>query len=252
MDNPAMKGFLPHRQASLSRTEVQPLASYPPPGSVPKPKLLDQVRQAIQARHYSRRTEQAYVGWIKRFVFFHGKRHPAEMAEAEINTFLTYLAVKGKVSSSTQNQALSALLFLYRYVIGKEVGDLGEVIRARKARHLPVVLTRDEVKIVFRQMTGDTHLMASLMYGAGLRLMECLQLRVQDVDFGANQIIVRNGKGAKDRVTMLPESLKGSLQHHLKEVRAIQSKDLADGWGRMHLPDAIERKYPNAVTDWNW
>ena len=147
------------------------------------PKLLDQVREAIRARHYSLRTEKTYVGWIKRFILFHGKRHPAEMAEAEINAFLSHLAIKEHVSASTQNQALSALLFLYRHVIGREVGSLGDVIRARKPKRLPVVMTREEVKAVLDQLSGDKWLMANLMYGAGLRLMECLRLRVQDVDF---------------------------------------------------------------------
>jgi hypothetical protein len=166
------------------------------------------------------------------------------MAEPEINAFLTHLATKEKVSASTQNQALSALLFLYRHVLGREVGDLGEVIRARKPKRLPVVMTRDEVKAVLTNLTGDKWLMASLMYGAGLRLMECLRLRVQDIDFSRNEILVRDGKGAKDRITMLPESLKAPLQQHLKTVKAIHERDLADGWGRVHLPDALDRKYP--------
>jgi integron integrase len=211
-----------------------------------KPKLLDQMREALRSRHYSRRTEQTYCHWAKRFIYFHNVRHPAEMAEPEINAFLTHLAVKEKVSASTQNQALSALLFLYRHVIGREVGDLGEVIRARKPTRLPVVMTREEVKAVLANTTGDRWLMASLMYGAGLRLMECLRLRVQDIEFSRNEILVRDGKGAKDRITMLPESLKVPLQDHLKRVRAIHERDLADGWGRVLLPDALDRKYPNA------
>jgi len=165
-----------------------------------KPKLLDRLRQALRSRHYSRRTEQAYVMWVKRFIFFHNVRHPAEMAEPEVNAFLTHLAVKEKVSASTQNQALSALLFLYRHVLGHEIGDLGEVIRARKPKRLPVVMTKEEVKAVLSQLTGDKWLMASLMYGAGLRLTECLRLRAQDIDFASNQITVRDGKGAKDRL----------------------------------------------------
>ena len=174
------------------------------------------------------------------------------MAEPEINAFLTHLAVKEKVSASTQNQALSALLFLYRHVIGREVGDLGEVIRARKPTRLPVVMTREEVKAVLANLTGDKWLMASLMYGAGLRLMECLRLRVQDIDFSRNEILVRDGKGAKDRITMLPESLKIPLQEHLKKVKAIHERDLADGWGRVQMPTALDRKYPNAPKDWRW
>lgn len=186
-----------------------------------KPKLLAQVGSALQTRHYSPRTEDAYVHWIKRFVFFHGIRHPAEMGEPEINAFLTHLALKERVSASTQNQALAALLFLYRHVLGREVGDIGEVIRAKKPNRLPVVMTREEVKAVLSDLHSDKWLMASLMYGAGLRLMECLRLRVQDIDFARNEITVRDGKGAKDRVTMLPESLKTLLQNHLRKVQAI-------------------------------
>ncbi len=221
-------------------------------GGAVKPKLLETVRMAIRTRHYSRRTEEAYVSWIKRFIFFHDKRHPAEMGEVEMNAFLTHLAVNGNVSASTQNQALSALLFLYRHVIGREVGDLGEVIRARKPTRLPVVMTREEVKAVLANLTGDKWLMASLMYGSGLRLMECLRLRVQDIDFSRNEILVRDGKGGKDRVTVLPESLKTPLQDHLKKVKVIHERDLRDGWGRVQIPTALDRKYPNAPTDWRW
>ena len=216
------------------------------------PKLLESLREALHVRHYSNRTEDTYCSWVKRFVHFHKLRHPREMGELEINLFLTHLAVSEKVSASTQNQALSALLFLYRHVIGKEVGDLGHVIRARKPIHLPVVLTRDEVKALLAQLAGDKWLMASLMYGAGLRLMECLRLRVQDIDFASNEIMVRDGKGAKDRITMLPESLKQPLSDHLKNVKRIHDKDLADGWGRVLLPGALDRKYPNAPAEWRW
>lgn len=174
------------------------------------------------------------------------------MAEPEINAFQTHLAVKEKVSASTQNQALSAILFLYRYVIGRDLGDLGELVRARKPKRLPVVLTRQEVKEVLANLSDDKWLMASLMYGAGLRLMECLRLRVQDLDFSRSQILVRDGKGAKDRITMLPESLKSRLQTHLTKVRAIHEHDLAEGWGSVVLPDALDRKYPNASKEWRW
>ena len=214
--------------------------------------LFDRLHVALRTRHYARRTEQAYGHWITRFTHFHHGRHPAEMAEPEINAFLTHLAVKGQVSASTQNQALAALLFLYRHVIGCNVGDLGEVIRARKPERLPVVMAREEVKAVLANLTGEKRLMASLMYGAGLRLMECLRLRVQDIDFSRNEILVRDGKGAKDRITMLPESLNAPLQAHLKKVEAIHEKDLANGWGRVLLPDALDRKYPNAPKDWRW
>jgi len=217
-----------------------------------KPKLLDQLREALRARHYSRRTEQTYCQWVKRYIYFHNIRHPAEMAEPEINAFLTHLAVKAKVSASTQNQALSALLFLYRHVIGREVGDLGEVIRARKPKRLPVVMTSGEVKDVLSYLTGDKWLAASLMYGAGLRLMECLRLRVQGIDFSRNEITVRDGKGSNDRITMLPESLKSPLNYHLRKVKAIHKNDLDAGWGRVLMPNALDRKYPNASADWRW
>jgi len=174
------------------------------------------------------------------------------MAESEINTFLTHLAVKEKVSASTQNQALSAILFLYRYVLARQIGNLDEVIRARKPKRLPVAMTRDEVKLVLSELAGDKWLMASLMYGAGLRLMECLRLRVQDIDFARDEILVRDGKGANDRITMLPESLKTTLQNHLRKVKTIHEKDLAEGWGRVQLPDALDRKYPNASAEWRW
>lgn len=219
---------------------------------VKSPKLLDRLREALRARHYSRRTEQTYCLWVKRFIYFHNVRHPAEMAEPEINAFLTHLALKERVSASTQNQALSALLFVYRYVLGREIGDLGEVIRARKPQRLPVVLTRMEVKAVLDEAIGDKRLMASLLYGAGLRLMECLRLRVQDIDFERHEITVRDGKGAKDRITMLPESQERSLQDHLRRVKAIHEKDLAAGWGRVLMPYALDRKYPNAPAEWRW
>ena len=174
------------------------------------------------------------------------------MGGLEINAFLTHLVIKERVSASTQNQALAALLFLYRYVLGREVGELGDVVRARRPRRLPVVLTREEVKAVLRELHGDKWLMGSLRYGAGLRLMECLRLRVQDIDVARNEILVRDGKGAKDRVTMLPESLKKPLQDQLQKVKAIHEKDLRDGYGRVPLPDALDRKYPNASREWRW
>lgn len=217
-----------------------------------QPRLLDQMRDALRTRHYSRRTEQAYCMWVVRYVRFHKLRHPAEIAEPEINAFLTHLAVEEKVSASTQTQALSALLFLYRYVIGHEVGELQGLIRAKQPRRLPVVLARDEVRSLLAEMRGDTWLMASVMYGAGLRLNECLQLRVQDVDFGQGEILVRDGKGGKDRVTMLPESLVQPLQQQLRRTRAVHERDLADGWGRVVLPSALDRKYPNAPAAWEW
>jgi integron integrase len=174
------------------------------------------------------------------------------MGEPEINSFLTQLAVKDKVSSSTQNQALSALLFLYRHVIGRDIGDLGKVIRARRPKRLPVIMTRDEVKSVLDHLAGDKWLMASLLYGAGLRLMECLRLRIQDLDFQHGEVIVRDGKGGKDRRSMLPKALVQPLQEHLLKVKATHQRDLADGWGRVQMPDALDRKYPNAPTEWRW
>ena len=221
------------------------------PAPYGKPKLLDQLRQALKARHYSPKTEKAYVFWVKRYIFFHDVRHPAKMGETEINSFLTHLAVNEKISASTQNQALAALLFLYRYVVGRKIGDL-EVVRARKPIRLPVVMTREEVKAVLVNLSGDKWLMASLLYGAGLRLMECLSLRVQDIDFQSNEILVRNGKGAKDRISMLPGVCKIPLQEHLKTVKRLHERDLAEGWGRVKMPDALDRKYPNAPKDWRW
>lgn len=223
-----------------------------PEGSGQKPKLLDQLREALRSRHYSPRTEQTYCHWTRRYVRFHNVRHPAEMGEVQINAFLTHLAVKEEVSASTQNQALSALLFLYRHVIGREVGELGDVIRARKPKRLPVVMTPQEAREVLKQLTGDKWLIASLLYGAGLRLMECLRLRVQDLDFSGGEILVRDGKGAKDRVTMLPRSLSEPLQLHLRTVKTLHDRDLANGWGRVVLPNALDRKYPNAPKDWRW
>ncbi len=229
-----------------------PPTSPTPAAAQQQPKLLDRLREALRSRHYSRRTEQCYCHWVKRFIFFHNVRHPAEMAEPEINAFLTHLATKGRVSASTQNQALSALLFLYRHVLGRRIGDLGDVVRARRPARLPVVLTRHEVKTLLGQLQGDRWLMASLMYGAGLRLMECLRLRVQDVDLPSNQIVVRDGKGFKDRVTMLPEAVKPPLQSHLAAVKKIHERDLVHGYGRVEMPYALARKYPNAAKEWGW
>jgi integron integrase len=218
----------------------------------PAPKLLAQVRYALRSRHYSERTEVSYVVWIKRYIFFHHLRHPAEMAETEVNQFLTHLAIKEKVSASTQNQALSALLFLYRYVLRRPLGQLGEVIRAKKTKRLPVVLNREEVKAVFRRLRGEPRLIAVLMYGTGMRLMECLRLRVKDIDFGVGEILIRQGKGDKDRRTMLPEKVKAPLLEHLKGVQQIHEQDLAAGYGRVPLPSALNRKYPNASKEWGW
>jgi integron integrase len=215
-------------------------------------KLISRVREALRSRHYSKRTEDSYVVWITRYILFHKLRHPEEMAEAEVNQFLTHLAVKMEVAAATQNQALCALLFLYRHVLTRELGELGDVIRARRSKRLPVVLTREEVKVVFSQLKGEQRLIAILMYGTGMRLMECLRLRVKDIDFGFGEILIRQGKGDKDRRTMLPDRLKGSLREHLQRVKQIHGLDLAAGHGRAALPYSLSRKYPNASREWGW
>ena len=227
-----------------------PMSPYDCPAE--KPRLMEQLHRLARARHYSPRTEQAYCRWVKRYIRFHGMRHPAEMGAEEVNAFLGHLAVDQKVSASTQTQALSALIFLYSGAFGIELGDLGQVVRARKSDRLPVVMTRDEVRQVLEQLDGEHWLMASLMYGCGLRLMECLSLRVKDLDFDGNEITVRNGKGAKDRVTMLPNSLKPELKEQLSRAKAVHERDLADGWGRVVLPDALDRKFPAAGASWGW
>jgi integron integrase len=214
-------------------------------------KLLDRVRDAIRVKHYSIRTEQAYVNWIKRYILFHHKRHPQEMGASEIEAFLTHLAVNENVAASTQNQALSALLFLYREVLEKDPGPI-DALRAKKPKRLPTVLTKDEVRRVLDHLSSTHQLMAKLLYGSGLRLMECLRLRVKDLDFAQRAIIVRDGKGEKDRVTMLPESLVAPLQDHLRSVKRLHEEDLARGFGAVYLPYALERKYPNANREWIW
>jgi len=224
-------------------------------GTTPKhqpPKLLDQVRGVIRARHYSLRTEEAYVRWMRRFILFHGKRHPREMGVREVQQFLTHLAVEGRVAASTQSQALSAILFLYHAVLKQDIGWLTEVVRAKQPQRMPVVLTQDEVQAVLRQLSDTTWMMATLLYGSGLRLMECLRLRVKDIDFAYHQIAVRDGKGHKDRVTMLPLNVQGPLQRHLDAVKELHTQDLQRGGGHVYLPYALERKYPNASGEWAW
>jgi integron integrase len=215
-------------------------------------KLLDQVHQAIRSRHYSQKTEEAYVGWVKRFLLFHRHRHPAEIAEKEIGQYLSALATQSRVSASTQNQALNAVLFLYHEVLGKEIGYVNGVVRAKRPHRLPVVLTREDVKALLRQLDGTAWLMATLLYGAGLRLMECCRLRVKDLDFARNQIVVRAGKGNNDRYTMLPLAVKESLARHLEEIRQQHARDLEQGLGRVVLPNALDRKYPKAGEEWGW
>jgi integron integrase len=217
-----------------------------------KPRLLDRVREQIRTRHYSRRTEKSYVGWIRRFILFLGKRHPVEMGEEEISRFLTHLAVEGKVSASTQNQALSALLFLYREVLEKDLQWIDGVVRAKRPVRLPVVLSREEVSAILRQMHGVEWIMASLLYGAGLRLLECCRLRVKDVDFGRTEITIRSGKGSKDRITLLPVKVTEPLSVHLERMRQQHADDLRGGAGSVELPYAIERKYPRAAWEWSW
>lgn len=220
--------------------------------AAPPLKLFDAVRAAIAARHYSRRTEQAYLYWIRRFVLHFGKRHPREMGSAEVTAFLSYMAVKENVAAATQNQALAAILFLYKEVLGEPLPWLDDVVRAKRPVRKPSVLTVDEMRRLLVAMRGPKWLMASLLYGAGLRLRECLNLRVKDVDFGYGQIFVRDGKGGKDRVTMLPASMIEPLQAHLARVKVLHERDLEEGFGDVELPDALLRKYPRAQYDWAW
>jgi len=222
-----------------------------PAASGSPPKLLDRVRQAIRLRHYSRRTEQAYIGWIRRFIVFHGKRHPRELGEREVTAFLSRLATGG-VSASTQNQALSAILFLYEVVVGKRLPWMNDIVRAQRPARLPVVLSREEVTLLLSQLRGPVWLMASLMYGAGLRLLECAELRVKDLNFDRRELTIRDGKGGKDRVTMLPAALKVPLRDHLARVKTQHDSDLTLGRGSVALPGTLRAKYPNAPTEWAW
>jgi integron integrase len=216
------------------------------------PRLLDRMRAEIRVRHYSIRTEQAYVDWARRFILFHNKRHPQEMGAEEVRDFLSYLALERNVSASTQSQAKSALLFLYRDVLRIELPWLEEVISAKKAKRLPVVLTPTEMRRLLNAMSGTMGLAASLLYGTGMRLMEGLRLRVKDVEFERREIIVREGKGNKDRVTMLPENLILPLRAHLEKVKALHERDLEAGLGEVYLPDALARKFPKAARTWGW
>ncbi len=216
------------------------------------PKLLDQVRDRIRRKHFSLRTEEAYVHWIRRFIFFHDKRHPRELGAAEVEKFLTHLAVAGRVSASTQNQAKSALLFLYKEVLNQALPWLDNIESAQRPKRLPVVLTTDEVEALLARVHGTVGLMLRLIYGTGMRIMECVRLRVKDVDFARGEIIIREGKGAKDRVTMLPASLAAPLQQHLARVRTLHKSDLKAGFGDVYLPHALARKYPNAGREWCW
>jgi hypothetical protein len=234
-------------QAPLTRTS--------PPGattadltrpSVSAPRLLDRVRLAVQDRHYSRKTEKSYVAWVRRFIVFHGKRHPGEMGAPEVTQYLSSLATAGRVAAATQNQALSALLFLYRDVLGQDMPWLDDIVRAKRSARLPVVLTRDEVRAIIRQLDGVSRLMAILLYGSGLRLLECARLRVKDIDFARQQITVRAGKGDKDRTTTLPTIIGPELGRHLDAAKRQHALDLRQGAGWVELPWALARKYPNA------
>jgi integron integrase len=219
---------------------------------VHSPDLLETARERLRLKHYSLRTEEAYLGWIKRFVWFHGKRHPKEMGAAEVEAFLTDLAVRRNVASSTQNQALAALLFLYKEVLGLQLPWLDEMVRAKRPRRLPTVLTAREVGALLDGMEGVLGLIARLLYGTGMRLLEALRLRVKDVDFEMRQITVRDGKGGKDRVTMAPLALLEPLRLHLAQVEALHEEDLRQGFGAVWLPDALAVKYSNAPREWGW
>jgi integron integrase len=215
-------------------------------------KLLDRTRKILRRKHYAYSTEQRYLAWIKRFIFFHGKRHPTHMGRAEIEAFLTHLAVKDKVAASTQNQALNALLFLYRQVLDQPVDFPLASVRARRPKRIPTVLSRDEVHRLLPCVEEPYQLMVNLLYGSGLRVSECVRIRVKDVDFEQRHLVVRDGKGAKDRVTLLPEMLVPELKDHLQRIRLIHQRDLRQGYGLVYLPYALSHKYPEAPREWIW
>ena len=245
----------PHRSQLTEARSAKETAAPAAAGSVVRRehcRLLERYRDRMRAEHYSPNTARAYASWVERYIRFNGGRHPEALGGEQINAFLTHLAVNEKVSASTQNQALAALLYLYRRVIGRDPGQLEGVIRARRPQRLPIVLTREEVHAVLREMHGDTRLMASLMYGSGLRVTECIQLRIQDVDVKNATITVRGGKGDKDRVSMLPQTLLSRIRSQIDRARIIHQDDLTAGFGRIVLPEAIARKYPNAPCDWRW
>ena len=233
----------------VSRTGVNPSVER---AHHEEPRLLERVRRALRIRHYSPRTEKAYVRWIIRFIFFHGKRHPEEMGPKEVERFLSHLATVGRVGASTQNQALSALLFLYREVVGRELGLMSNLVWAKRPVRLPLVLSREEVAAILSRLHGTPWLMVSLLYGAGLRLLECCRLRVKDVDLARNEITVRDGKRRKDRVTLLPAKLKEPLACHIERRRRLHQEDLKRGAGSVELPDALKVKYPSAPRKWPW
>lgn len=232
-------------QPKISRMEAKPVTQQ-------SPRLLDRLRAEIRLRHYSIRTEETYVDWARRFILFHGKRHPKDIGSLEVTAFLSHLASERNVSASTQNQAKSALLFLYREVLDIELPWLDEVIAAKTPRRLPVVLTQTEVRRLLNETSGTMGLVVSLLYGTGMRLLEGLRLRVKDVEFTRREIIIREGKGNKDRVTVLPENLILPLKAHLEKVKALHERDLEAGFGEVYLPDALAVKYPNAARTWGW
>ena len=217
-----------------------------------KPKLLDLVRLVIRQRHYSIRTEQSYLYWIRHYIRHHNMRHPVDMGATEVTSFLSYLATERRVSASTQNQALSAILFLYRDVLEIQLPWLDGVVRAKRSKRLPVVFTREEIAKILSQLEGTKWLVVSILYGSGLRLMEGLRLRIKDIDFNYRQILVRSGKGNKDRVSVLPEIVIDSLRHHLERVKSLHKQDLVQGLGRVEMPYALDRKYPSAGIEWGW
>ena len=245
LDLPAQDGL-----STATASCVNPQSD--PVGSSAAPRLLDRMREAIRVRHYAIRTETTYIDWARRFILFHGKRHPQELGAPEVAAFLTYLAVDRNVASSTQNQAKSALLFLYRVVLELQLPWLDEIVAAKDRRRLPVVLTPSEVRSLLHEMSGTTGLVASLLYGTGMRLLEGLRLRVKDVGFERREILVRDGKGGKDRVTVLPENLMAPLQQQISQARALHDRDVADGLGRVWLPNALAVKFPAAPRAWGW
>ena len=232
-----------NRQTGERRTEV---------GGAQQPRFLDQLRDQLRVRHYSLRTEAAYVDWVRRFILFQGKRHPKDLGAPEVQAFLSHLAVDRGVSPSTQNQAKAALLFMYRKVLGTDLPWLTEIVQAKRQPRLPVVLSPGEVRTLFDQMEGSMALVAQLLYGTGMRLMEVLRLRVKDLEFDRREVVVREGKGGKDRVTMLPDRLVAPLQAHLARVRALHDRDLQEGFGEVWLPDALAVKYQSAPRAWGW
>lgn len=219
--------------------------------TLPKIKLLDQIKTVMRVNHYSKRTEEAYIKWIREFILFNKKNHPSNMGEKEISRYINYLATKRNVSASTQNLALCSIIYLYKQVLKKEINDI-DLVRARKPKRLPVVFTRKEVKGIVEQLTGTSWLAVNLLYGGGLRLMECVRLRIKDIDFEYNQVIVRDGKGRKDRITIFPSIIKERLKQHIKKVESLHEKDLKDGNGSVYLPYSLDKKYTNAGKEFGW